>query len=406
MSAPVSHVVNALHEALNRASGNLLVRDAEFGDTLRLGQIIKGRVLREYATGRYLMDFGGQQKVVDSSIPLKVAEAFDSRVVALGDRVHLQRLNAAAESATDMARTARAVPGGRAEQSLVTLFAQFNTTLTPAELATAAKAVRQSANAGLMAHSALLLHKLGLPMSPPLLQAIYVRLLGGAPSRVDADAAPRLASGAEPATQTLDRLGALLSNALGAMRPDDVGALRQSQSTDLPSALPDAQDSAEFDAHQDGQADQGNKDWLLGQWLLGVQSHPRIAHRLFTLPIWFGERLVEVSVALYSEQGPETVASALHYRRVVFFVSVEHLGKVQITVHAIDRQLRLEIAADSERATDTLARHVGALRQALNEMGWQIDDVRYVQADLDGDGAVLGSVVHHHISQHSLSRLM
>src|SRR3954462_14554697 len=78
--------------ALNSSNALLFKADVDFAAKLTLGQIIKGRVLRAYEGGRYLMDFYGQQKVVDSAMPLRVGDVIHGRVVGLGEHVELQRV--------------------------------------------------------------------------------------------------------------------------------------------------------------------------------------------------------------------------------------------------------------------------------------------------------------------------
>src|SRR3954452_22379567 len=78
--------------ALNSSNALLVKSDVDFAAKLTLGQIIKGRVLRAYEGGRYLMDFYGQQKVVDSAVPLRAGDVIHGRVVGLGEHVELQRV--------------------------------------------------------------------------------------------------------------------------------------------------------------------------------------------------------------------------------------------------------------------------------------------------------------------------
>jgi hypothetical protein len=60
-----------------------------FRAALRLGEIIRGRVMRSLGEGRYAVNFQGHERVVDSTIPLRSEEILHGRVVAVGDRVEL-----------------------------------------------------------------------------------------------------------------------------------------------------------------------------------------------------------------------------------------------------------------------------------------------------------------------------
>src|SRR4051794_27821265 len=70
----------------------------DFASKLTLGQIIKGRVLLSYEGGRYLVDFNGHQKVVDSAVPLRSDEILYGRVIGLSEKVELQRIYASVQT--------------------------------------------------------------------------------------------------------------------------------------------------------------------------------------------------------------------------------------------------------------------------------------------------------------------
>ena len=65
--------------------------DDSFRATLKLGEIIRGRVMRSIGEGRYAVNFQGHERVVDSTIPLRTDDILHGRVVAVGDRVELQQ---------------------------------------------------------------------------------------------------------------------------------------------------------------------------------------------------------------------------------------------------------------------------------------------------------------------------
>ena len=116
----VDTIFQALQEGFARAGKSLWVQgDPEFAATLRLGQVLKGKVLRHFEGGRYLVSFGGQEKVVDSGVPLRTGEVLYGRVMALDDKVHLQRVSAthdgaggASESSPGAGQTPGKAPAG------------------------------------------------------------------------------------------------------------------------------------------------------------------------------------------------------------------------------------------------------------------------------------------------------
>ncbi len=105
----------------------------DFASKLTLGQIIKGRVLRSYEGGRYLVDFAGQQKVVDSAVPLSSNEVIVGRVIGLGEQVELQRINAnvAPPGPAVTAQAPSALPvSGKSAELIAGLFGRFQAELT------------------------------------------------------------------------------------------------------------------------------------------------------------------------------------------------------------------------------------------------------------------------------------
>ena len=78
-------VEGALQQGLLRLDQSLIFgADRDFLSTLTMGQIIKGRVLRHYEGSRYGVEFGGQERVVDSAIALRsgdVIHAINGRTV-------------------------------------------------------------------------------------------------------------------------------------------------------------------------------------------------------------------------------------------------------------------------------------------------------------------------------------
>jgi hypothetical protein len=80
--------------SLAAAGGDSLVLrgDPLLLEKLTLGQIIKGRVLRSYEGQRYLMHFEGQERIVDSAVPLRTGDILHGRVIGLGERIELQRV--------------------------------------------------------------------------------------------------------------------------------------------------------------------------------------------------------------------------------------------------------------------------------------------------------------------------
>ncbi|HEX5636556.1 MAG TPA: hypothetical protein VFY78_05680, partial [Gammaproteobacteria bacterium] len=94
----ISEVSQQLSSLLSKAGSLFLSATDDFASNLTVGQVIKGKVLRSYDSGRYLVDFNGQEKVVDSSVPLKTGELIQGRVIGIGEKVELKRMPLAADA--------------------------------------------------------------------------------------------------------------------------------------------------------------------------------------------------------------------------------------------------------------------------------------------------------------------
>ena len=72
----VDKVTEAIQQAVSRFDKALSIKsDSAFSKSLNLGQVLKGKVLRHYEGSHYVVSFNGQEKVVDSAIPLKTGES-------------------------------------------------------------------------------------------------------------------------------------------------------------------------------------------------------------------------------------------------------------------------------------------------------------------------------------------
>lgn len=408
----VDGILGALQQGLARAGQGLsLPGDSDFASSLQMGQILKGRVLRHYEGNRYGLNFGGQERVVDSSIPLRNGELIHGRVVGLGETVHLQRLYPG--SATSEASQSRAplFGSGPLENGLSQLFERYHVSPDAQQRAAILQTVQAAARPELMALASLVVMKLGQGFRAEYARAVYRVLEQGRLGVADMDPSfsPALAAqspGAGEAPTAVQPLAVLLQALLSAPEPSQDAAAAGQETAPVPGPGGAAIEGVKPAREQPWPGRRRAPEQALGRLLLNVQSHGAVAHRVATVPLWFGDRLVEVSVALFSQREEPRGRSGIRFRRVVLSLETEHLGPLQVSAQLAERNLRLEIAAASGAVTGLLSAWLQPLRQALEAAGWQVDDISYVTRDLDEGGEVLRSVVEHHISQDSLSRLM
>jgi hypothetical protein len=140
--------------------------------------------------------------------------------------------------------------------------------------------------------------------------------------------------------------------------------------------------------------------------LLNAQIDGANQHRVSTLPVWLGDRLLEINIAIYEQRQNQNNQGKLNHRNIIFSLDLEALGQLDIEMAMENRHLRLKISADSHQATRQLLEHGHSLDQELDGFGWILDEISYATRERDEMGQVMSSVIEHYMAQDSLSRLM
>lgn len=412
----INNILQAMQQGMLRAEQRFsLTPDADFASKLTMGQVLKGKVLRHYEGSRYAVSFGGQEKVVDSAVPLRTGEILHGRVIGLGEKVQLQRVFPGDDGLQKPASSQLAQGGFNAssdEAAALKLFEQYQAKLSSIDLQVLGKLMRSVSRPDLVAVSGLILSKIGVRLDTLLLRSLYRVLsenkppLPGRGEPAAALAASESVPGAPVNAAVIERLAAALSS----RRSQEQQSMPQGDGPDeelLPARAATGFEEDTRSPDDDDPDSQGRREWELGRFLLNAQGGGSVAHRLRSFPIWFGDRLVEVDIALYSQlQQGHQHENGIRYQKVVFSLNTDSLGHVEISVHVANRNLRMAITADDEFATEQLARYLPELKAVLAGSGWRLDEVSYETVENDLRGNVLGSVVEHYISQDSLSRLM
>jgi hypothetical protein len=411
--------VNAGLVSTTQSTGRFFMPGAkEFAGSLNLGQILKGKVLRQYDGNRYLVNFDGQERVVDSSLPLRTGELLHGRVVAIGDRVEMQRVYsdneaAAATPPLDAAESLRTFGLNTRDAQLNSILERYQARLSEAERATLVRAARNAADPTAMTQLGVFLSKLGITQSDELLQMLYARLKGTT-DQVDThnewQALPRLevatnqAAGAQSAA--VRQLADIVSRAAGVSSdPTD------DSTADSPQAAPTltADDNNNRAVQPTGfrpNQDDGEAANRMTQWLLNAQTGGSVMHRLGTLPLLLGGRLIEVDVAMFEQRREAVQKSQAQHRQLVFTLQTEHLGRVEVVARVVGDRVRVSVATDNENNTSVAASHVQALKTSLAEAGWTTDEVSYETRTVDARTGAVSSVVEHVVSLDSMNRLI
>ncbi len=409
----IDSITSHLQSALKEAAFNHLSfpGGSAFSDNLTVGQVLKGRVLRHYEGNRYLVDFGGEQKVVDSVVPLRTQELISGKVIAVGERVELRRLavEVPAEKGTAPAVADHWFLGSKYERLVDSVFDRYLGTLSAPERNNLLRAVREAPQPETMALAGLVLTKIGIALAPEALRAVFEALTQPTKQGLfpPAGEAPELATteGTERAkTQAaVDALAPLIADLV-----DDIPERRTAPGhadiaeNDLPAGFP-------LSTPGDNQAAGNGTDrqglFNMARWILNVQSDGSVSHRIGTIPIKLGDQLIEVDVAIFDQRRAQ-VAKGMQHRQILFSLHTEALGSVEVLAKIAGRHLRVQVTGENATATEEMSRYMGELQEALKETGWEVDELVYGTRMEPARANLARTVVEHIVRQDSLNRLM
>jgi hypothetical protein len=395
-----------------------------FADTLNIGQIIQGRVLRGFDENRYLVAFSAGERVVDSAIPLTAGENLYGRVVGLGDRVELQRVfsNAPAGDARSAPgpESTAAPPAGSNGATIFNILQRYRVELTEADRSSLTRAARAAEDPQALGLAAAMLSKLGLPQSSVLLDTLYqAQLATGLTNRTaesaDPNSLPQVIATSQQSTEleadSIRQLADLLTRITqDKSRGDSAGGAPEglrgaADSSGLSGAIPDSTGRGQANLFSDDES-RRNAQSALADRLLNAQTGGVVSHRYGLLPLLVGGRLVELSFALFEQRRAASQPQGLQHRQVHFSIQTQQLGQVDVLARITGGHVRLQINTGSDSSTSQAAQYVNSLEGALLEGGWNVDEVAYgTQADNQHNAAVR-SVVEHVVSLDCLNRLV
>jgi hypothetical protein len=358
----------------------------ELPSALSLGQIVKARVLKHYEGGRYLVSLEGRERVVDSSVPLTTGELVRGRVIALGDRLELQPVPEPLSSAQDPEESPPSDP-------LAASFAQVGLQLDDAARAVVARALKGASDPQATLLAAVTLAKLGLPQQPELIDAVQALLRRRPSSNRVADDAKQ----AFPVTPNAP-LAAQLHEMLRSTLSGDGG--RGAEAAPVPAQV---SNSGVADQQSSGQNAGSGSGGQLGQRVLNTQTGGAVAHRVGTLPLIVGGRLIEVDVALFEQDARQSRQGEPRARHVVFVLDSAALGGVEVSARLVDARLRLRFAAERDSTLELLAGRREELSRQLAELGWSVDEIAY-EPRQGGHNAAYRAVADYVVNQGSLDR--
>lgn len=409
----IDQIMQSLQQTLARSEASLTIQgDSEFNKTLNLGQIIKGKVLRHYDGGKYLVSFNGQEKVVDSAIPLRTNDIIYGRIVGVDDKVHLKQVRReqiSADSETNTNALLKHFNQGDAKL-LQNLFDKYNAKLSPQDQLILANQLKYSAKPNLLAMSGLLLSKLGINVSSEALRSIY-RVLGETDSSLKREikesiqldiANSRAPTDNDDSLKELARVVMAYAN----HQENDKNPANDLGDSKLEENRTVGLSPESVKKEREEKRDTKQQESYIGRWILNSQQDGSVSHNLTKIPLMLGDHVVEVNLALFSQHDHTQSVDGVRHRRLVFNLNTDSLGYVEITVSAANRSLSIQVGSDRQQSVEKLALYVNELKSVLNDYDWSIDDISYGLVSQDVPNTVIRSVVEHHISKDSINRLM
>jgi len=401
---------------MGQRSHFLIEGHPDFGTTLTLGQVIKGRVLRHYEGSRYLVDFSGREVVVDSAVPLRSQEIIRGRVIGVGEQVKLEKMLA---TPGEVFQSLPGQDGSSVHHAEVPvggligeIFSRYRGELDASGALVLKQSINNVSNPEKMVLSGLVLSKLGVAMAPELLRALFDTMeheRGGlfhTNSALFLDMAGKAGHSSEMTTyeslgKTIELLVEGFSEAQVSHKLEGRN-VTSTENSDEDSNLNSDENQGEGASQFRGHSESTDA----ARWLLNVQTGGTLMHRINTIPIMLGDRLVEVDVAFLQQRDSDGHKQAIKHRQVVFALDTEQMGHVEISAVISDRHVRITVTADANEAAGQIAQYSGDLRTDLIDHGWNVDELRYeTRLDVVGSG-VVRTVVDHIIAQDSLMRWM
>ncbi len=385
--------------------------DAQFRNTLTIGQIIKGKVLRHYEGSKYLVDFNGQEKVVDSRMTLIEGSTIRGRVTAIADKVMLQRVVDAEVMPSLQRGNQVSVKEDSDLLQLKQLLASVNVELSSTQLTDLLKLIRVSGDRQLSLMASMLLLKNGLGMTKNGLAIAQEALKEGKlklPNEL-LEYGARIVLNNERQYTTPDNaiqvLAEYLRNVLVSKWHANINKIAKAKNNESDA---DKDYTTEADSELLISEHVSNHQYFpTTTWLMNAQVDGSVAHKTATLPLWVGGKIIEFDVAVFSQNEHNSVAMTdTKYQKVVLSLETINMGRVNIIAQLINTHLKLSVTGEDKGKVIALSEYSSDLHERLSESNWIVDEIKYKENIDNNNYAPAMVVADHIIKQDSLSRLM
>lgn len=404
----INNVINALavkHSSSPQNNQLVISAEQDFRNKVAVGDVLKGKVLRQYESGRYGVSFNQKEVVVDSAITLNVGEALKARVVGVNEKIHLQRV-------LDIADESRKNISSKLATNLESLnsqLARYQLQLSTIEFSVFQQLNSKSVDPELMLLAAAVVKKLGLSFSKTSLTSVYAALNKsndtnlnlntklGPEINIDVtnliDTKNNLVLTNELATSLSLVVDKLVNRSFNPQLIQDKAKVR----------AVDNEDSTSEPSFEHGEQTEDSEQQRLGQWILNVQQEGAMQHRTLRMPVWFQGKMLELDLAMFADKGnakQDTLAS----QRAVISISPEQLGPIEVEVNIVQKHVSVQFNTEKLVTAEKLSEQINQLVDVFQLHSWAVNDISYQQKVTDSE--LIMPVVKYHLSTDSLDRLI
>lgn len=371
------------------------------------GQILKGRVLRVYSENKYGVDFGGQERIVDSAMPLTKGSNLTGRVVSLNEHTVSMKIVHTLEE-DNLKNTKLNISKSAQNKSPIDIEAkEFKVSLTMAQEAAIIKASNRSENAAVAIRVGMYLVKLGLPITAELVRVVTNRVLDAKASSFieSSKRVPELASYKvideslqSDFLQTVFNLKDFFLKDLNASND----GLEGDNSFEFPTPSPLVSDDRLNQNGLNGSHKDSSNGKLFNQFfstVFNVNNGSHVQHRFQTLPIIIDGKLIEFDVAFFDHSERDSENLVLSSKRIKFALKTE-FGFVNLEARTINNRLNISVSSKSDFFISQMLEYDHELSLNLANAGWSVENIKYNKADEEEIATY--AIIKHVLQQDSL----
>lgn len=375
----------------------LLDANNDFASKLTLGQVIEARVMRHHEGNRYSVSIQGKERIIDSANPLQNGQLIEGRVKSIGKRVEIQQTNTIIDPKNQLSTNHAKLTNLVTDQTnsktddiaIRQFFADKQVTLSKQELHTLKEAMKTALPPHAMLLSGLAIKKAGVGLNKESLSSVAKLLIESPYQKNHAHIRDAAVSQIEAKAP------------LPLVSKDTIEDLSESMRSFA--FLGGGKSGNEQSGHHFSQ-DKGNH-WL-ARWILNTQDDSSMNHRLMTFPVWLGDKLTEIRMALFDQEHKSADFHKLPFKKAVFTVKLDVLGTITVSSLAHGGHISVNISSENSDATLYIASYASELKQLMREMDWHVDSLKYSTEKQSPFDESTHSVVEHYINKDSISRLL